>query len=185
MKDDKLLELLKTDPNNGMNQLISQYSGLVFTIVRNKLSDICDSSEIEDCVTDVFLNSRLGLQTFKSKASVKNYLAVIARNTAGMYRRNRVRIDSVDADDFYLELPDDSDFTEELAEEQLLESIHKEIRMLGMPDSVIILRKYYFRQSSKQIAADLKMTVSNVDTRAHRAMEKLRSKFGGKNEKEI
>ena len=111
---------------------------------------------------------------------MKNYLAVIARNTAGMYMRNRSRIDSIDAEDFYLELPDENDFTEAFAEKQLLETVHREIAQLGKPDSVIILRKYYFGQSSKQIAADLKMTVSNVDTRAHRAMEKLRSRLEGK-----
>ena len=179
MKDEKLLKLLRSDPNSGMDQLIRRYSGLVFAIVRNKLSDVCDSAEIEDCVTDVFLNFQSGLPDYRAEASVKNYLAVIARNTAGMYLRNRPRAESIDADDFYVEIPDENDFTEELAERQLLEAVQNEIRQLGEPDSIIILRKYYFGQSSKQIAADLKMTVSNVDTRAHRAIARLRSKFGG------
>lgn len=180
MKDEKLLKLLKSDPNAGMNQLISQYSGLVFAIVRNKLSGACDSSEIEDCVTDVFLNFQSGLETYDARASVKNYLAVIARNQAGMYLRKRLQTESIDCEDFLIEIPDENDFTEEIAEKQLLEMVHKEIKLLGHPDSEIIIRKYYFGQSSKQIAADLKMTVSNVDTRAHRAIEKLKVKMRGK-----
>ena len=179
MNDKKLLKLLNSNPNAGMNLLISEYSGLIFAIVKSKLSGVCDSSEIEDCVTDVFLNFQSGLKTYEAKASLKNYLAVIARNTAGMYLRNRLQTVSIDDENFLINIPEENDFTEEYAEKQLLESIHEYIRQMGPPDSVIIIRKYYFGQSSKQIAKDLKLSVTNVDVRAHRAMEKLRKKFGG------
>ena len=185
MKDEKLLRLLKSDPDAGMSRIISQYSGLVFAIVRDRMSGACDSSEIEDCVADVFLHFQNGLGTFEGRASVKNYLAVIARNTAGTYMRNRLKTASITDDDFFIDVPDESDFTEAVDERLLLETIHREIRQLGEPDATIILRKYYFGQSSKQIAADLKMTVSNVDTRAHRAMGRLRAKFGEKYEEEF
>jgi len=180
MKDEKLLELLRSDPNAGMSKLISRYSGLVFTIVRGRLENVCDSYEIEDCVTDVFLHFMSGIERFVPAASIKNYLAVIARNTALTYIRNRLKTDSIDDDDFFIEIPDGADFTEEIAEKQILESIYEEIGKMDHPDSDIMIRKYYFGQSSKRIAADLKMTVSAVDTRAHRAMEKLRKKFGEK-----
>ena len=179
MEDGELLRLLKTDKNAGMRQLIEQYSGLVFALVRARLERCCDSSEIEDCVTDVFLNFQSGLKTFVPKASIKNYLAVIAKNTAGMCLRNRLQTSSLDDGDFMIELADEHDFTDEVAERQLLEKIHAELSLMGYPDRDIVIRKYYFGQSSKQIAADLKLTVSNVDTRAHRAIEKLRTKFTG------
>ena len=38
----------------------------------------------------------------------------------------------------------------------------------------------YDVQIAKRIAADLGLTVSNVDTRAHRAVEKLKKEFGEK-----
>ena len=50
---------------------------------------------------------------------------------------------------------------------------------MGHPDSDILFRKYYLGQSSKFIATKLNLTVSNVNTRAHRAVRKLRGKFGG------
>ena len=115
MKDGKLLALLKEDPNAGMQQLISQYAGLVFAVVRGRLADICDSSEIEDCVTDVFLHFQAGLKTFVPAASLKNYLAVIARNTADMYMRNRIAAASLDDGELAFEIPETGDFTEEVA----------------------------------------------------------------------
>ena len=51
---------------------------------------------------------------------------------------------------------------------------------MGSPDAQILIRKYYFGQGSKEIAGELGLSVSDVDTRTHRAMEKLRNKFGGK-----
>ena len=44
MTDQKLLRLLKTDQNAGMARLIKEYSGLVFSVAKGILSDLCDSS---------------------------------------------------------------------------------------------------------------------------------------------
>ena len=54
------------------------------------------------------------------------------------------------------------------------------IEALGKPDSELIVRKYLFGQSSKEIGERLGLTASNVDTRTHRAIKKLRESFGGK-----
>lgn len=59
-----------------------------------------------------------------------------------------------------------------MEDSKLLRLLHK--------DSSIIIRKYYFGESSKKIADALNLTVSNVDTRMHRALNKLRKLFGGK-----
>ena len=99
MTDHKLLQLLRTDRNKGMTLLIREYSGLVLGVVRGILADICDSSEIEDCVTDVFLKFQAGLDNFRPEASIKTYLGIIARNTALNSSRNRLAFASTDEDD--------------------------------------------------------------------------------------
>ena len=180
MRDEKLLELLKSDANAGMERLIRQYSGLVFAVCRGRLGRVCDSSEIEDCVTDVFLKFYSGLGSFVPKASIKTYLCVIARNTALNCLRSRRG--SGPTEELTAELPDGGDVAEEAVRNRLLEQTLEEIRRMGSPDSDILIRKYYLGYDSKTIAKELGMTVSNVDTRAHRAMEKLRKKIGGEYE---
>ena len=185
VEDTKLLSLLRSDSDAGMNQLIKQFSGLVFSIAAGILSGSCDSSEIEDCVTDVFLRFQSGLCTFVPVSSLKNYLSVIARNTAVSYLRKSHRTEPITDDSFLVEITEEADLTDKVIEKLLLESIYREIAGMGYPDSDIVIRKLYFGQTSKQIAKDLGMTVSNVDTRSHRAVEKLRVKFGDYyNEKE-
>ena len=178
MNDKKLIELLHTDRDAGMTALIRRYSGFVFAIVRGKLAGVCDTSEIEDCVTDVFIRFYSGLGDYKADASVKTYLGRIARNASLNCLRNRAPLYSVE-DDLTLEIPDGGDLCDEAAEKDLLRRIFAEIRSFGPPDSDILFRKYYLGQSSKQIANELGLTVSAVDTRAHRAVQKLKEKFKG------
>ena len=55
MEDKKLLRLLHKDPNAGMEQLLNQYTGLVYAVVKSKLDvSFYVSAELEDCVADVF-----------------------------------------------------------------------------------------------------------------------------------
>ena len=51
------------------------------------------------------------------------------------------------------------------------------VKGLGEPDSEIIIRKFYLGENSKQISDRLSMTVSAIDTRASRALKKLRTKI--------
>ena len=53
------------------------------------------------------------------------------------------------------------------------------VKGLGEPEREIIIRKYFWGESSKDIAVRLGMTVSAVDTRSFRAVRKLRNSLGG------
>lgn len=179
MTDEKLIELIKADPDAGMRNLIKQYSGLVYSVVSGIMADVSDSSEAEDCVADVFLRFGSSLDRYKPDASLKTYLCVIARNAALNRVRNRRASVPLD-EDFVVEIASQGDVSDEVAEKETVRMIFDEIGKLGHPDSDIIFRKYYLGQSSKAVADGLGMTVSNVDTRSHRAMKKLRDKLEGR-----
>ena len=67
-----------------MEQLMNQYTGLVYAVVKSKLDDShYVSSDIEDCVADVFSKFYAELSDYDPKiSSIKTYLCVIARNQA-------------------------------------------------------------------------------------------------------
>ena len=177
MTDEKLADLIRTDPNNGMSLVIRRFSGLVFSIVSGIMADVADSSEIEDCVADVFLRFRTSVDGFRPEASLKTYLCVIARNAALNCVRNKRTTVPLD-EDFVVGIAVCPDVSDEIAEKETVRKVFDEIRRLGHPDSDIIFRKYYLGQSSKTIADSLGITVSNVDVRSHRAIAKLREKLG-------
>lgn len=190
MQDAALLELIRNDPNEGMRQLISLYSGLVYSIVGGKLRSAgVSQADIDACAADTFSEFYIHIERYDPKrCGVKTWLCVIAKNVSiSAYRkavRDGARI-SMD-DDVSDDIPDDFSLEGEVVSKLEREALTKAVNDLGEPDREIIVRKYYLGQSSKEIAGSLGLTVSNVDTRTHRAIKKLRTRFGGKdNEKEI
>ena len=182
MEDDKLLRLLHKDPNAGMEQLMNQYAGLVYAVVKCKLEEsFCVSSDIEDCVSDVFCEFYTGLSKYDPKiSSIKSYLCVLARYHATDVYRKRIRRQgeiSLDDEENFLQIADDAINVDE---DELRRDVLSAVNELGEPDTSIIIRKYYLGQSSKEISDALDLTVSSVDTRTHRALNKLRKLFGGK-----
>ena len=184
MEDRQLLRLLHKDPSAGMEQLMNQYAGLVYAVVKGKLdASFCVSTDIEDCVADVFSEFFLSLDKYDPKiSSIKSYLCVMARYRATDIYRKRLQKQgelSADGEAILLQTADDVTMDSQLADQELRREVFRAVKELGEPDTSIILRKYYLGESSKEISAALNLTAANVDTRAHRALNKLRKLFGG------
>ena len=73
-----------------------------------------------------------------------------------------------------LELPDSFDM-ESLSERHISENhLLRAVDSLGNPDSRIIIRRYFYAQSSKQIAREMGMSDSAVRKRISRSLVRLR-----------
>lgn len=178
MKDGELLRLLHSDPCRGMRALSEQYAGLLCTVARSRLpGSAFGSGVIEDVAADTLSAFYLHLDSYRPQdCSIKSYLCVMARNRAeDVLRRSRIVPLPLDAEEF-----DDSlDVAEGVEEKDLRARLLDEIKRLGEPDCAILIRKYYLCQPTKRIAADLGLTAANVDTRAHRAIRRLKEVFKG------
>lgn len=176
MGDAELLEMLKNDSEKGLKALMAQYGGLVCAVARRNLPDAFCAADVEACAADVFGEFFLDLDKFDlSKGSIKAWLCVIARhNAVDLARRNTVVLpldEEIRADIGGVSLES------ELEERELRRAVLSEVKSLNEIDREILLRKFYLGESSKEIAARLKMSVSNVDTRTSRAVAKLRQKL--------
>lgn len=180
MQDEKLARILKTDPERGMSKLVAKYGGLVCSIIRGKLGapEFC-RADIEDCAAQTFMEFWSCSQDLGPADSIKGLLCVTAKRNALDALRRRYRekgtasLDSEDAP----EITDEFSLESDLEERQLREELLRSVNELGEPDREIIVRKFYLGQPSKEIAKRLGMSVSNVDTRTHRAVNKLRAVF--------
>lgn len=176
MGDVELLDLLRKNPEKGLKALIAQYGGLVYAVVRRNLPEAFCATDIEACTAEVFSEFYLDLDKFDpSKGSIKSWLCVIARhNTVDLARRNKSVLpldEEIRADMGGISLESD------LEEQEMRRAVLSEVKSLNEPDREILLRKFYLGESSKEIAARLKMSVSNVNARTSRAVEKLRKKL--------
>lgn len=183
MPDDALYRLLKADPEAGMKALLDQYAPMVYAVVRSKLFvPPFDPSDIEHCTADTFSEFYMELDKYDpERGSIKALLCVMARHNAlDLLRKRQTAPSGLSLDDETRPEPTDDvslegDFEDRETRRTLLEAI----RDLGHPDRDILVRKFYLGQSSKEIAHALNLTVSNVDTRTHRAIQILRNRLGG------
>lgn len=173
MRDNDILALLRENPEKGLKLLTKQYGGLVYAVVRRNFPGISDA-DVEACAADVFAEFYLELDKYDpSKGSVKAWLCTIARHNAVDAARKIKETLPLDEEI----LSEESSVESEHENAELRRAVLAEVKSLPEPDREILLRKFYLGESSKEIAARLKMSVSNVDTRTSRTVEKLRKRL--------
>lgn len=183
MHDEELLGLLRSQPERGMEQLVKQYGGLVYAVIRGKLQPgSFGEADIDHCAGDTFSEFYCDLEGYSlQRGSIRSWLCVIAKHNAMDRVRRRYRDAanvSLDGEETG-EIPDDFSLEVDLEDREQRRELLQAVKALPEPDREILLRKYYLGQSTGEIARRLHMSVSNVNTRTHRAIQKLRDQFGG------
>lgn len=172
MSNEVLLRLLIEQPEQGITTLIEQYGGYVHTIVRNKLQDIAAKEDIDETVSDVFVMLWKWVKEHpQTDVKFRAMLAVMAkRHAINRFHalKKQAHCDSLDE---MLVQPQDVSTTDESV--ILMETV----KSLGQPDSEIILRRYYFGQTSREIGDALGLKTNTVDQKLSRGLKKLRIIF--------
>lgn len=172
MGDTELIEKLKSDPEEGVRELVRLYGGLLEAVARGAGLEGADAQAVAaDTVSEFWLS----LDGFDPKrGSLRGYLASMARHNALDLLRARRSSEPLDETS-----PDPEPGPEERVQEaQRRREVLMAVKSLGEPDREIVVRKYYLAQSSAQIGRALGMTADNVDVRAHRAVKKLKKHLG-------
>lgn len=185
MFDSVLLELMKTDKNKGLLHLIDQYTPLVYTVVKSKISSVCTEEDIEETVSDVFhafYNQAVSVDL--SRGSIAAYLVVIAKRKAiDAYRKasknKEVRL--LKDENEAIELPDSFNLEDEVQKKELKTKLLSIINSLGEPDSTIIIHRFYLGESAKNIALVTELSEDNVRKRLSRALRKIEKELKGAN----
>ena len=82
---------------------------------------------------------------------------------------------NISADDENMaEIADDEDIEENTDRSETSELLLKKVSELGPPDSIIIIQKYYYDKSSKEIAGMVGLNAAAVRMRCGRAMKRLK-----------
>ena len=178
MTDVKWLELLEKSPKKAHTMLIEEYGGYVYAVVIDKLRSLCSSEEIEDCVSDVFVELFTNIHNFdSSKGSLKGYISVISKRAAiNAYRKLSYRQHiTMQADDEETEIPVSADNPEEDVQKKLFrQRLWEIVEGLGEPDSSIIVYQYFYDFKVSDIAEKLRMTAAAVQKRSLRARQKIK-----------
>ena len=121
--------------------------------------------------------SRMAL-LYRARGSWNAWLTAVTRSTALNYQRSAARHGGTQT------LPEGAPSPEASPEEALIQAerraaLHDALARLGQNDRALFYRKYYYLQSTAQIAAELGMTERAVEGRLYRLKKRLRTMLGG------
>ena len=140
---------------------------------------------IVECVGDVFADIYIYYDSSKQLGGdVSGFVGTVARRKAAdhfakLTRRTPETVSADEENTSDIKAPDD---TEKIVEDK---EIHRAllncIDLLGEPDSTIIIQKYFFMRSAKEISEYVSLTPEAVRARLSRALKKLRKELTAMN----
>ena len=175
MQENTVEWLLLEKNEQGMDALLLHYEPLMRYIIAPILQNPQDR---EDCLSEVSMRvwEKIG-QFDGEKGSFHAWLTAITRNTALNHAR---RASGSSAEELSESTPSPELSPEEaLLKKERQEALKTALSRLSYKDRLLFYRKYYYRQSTAQIAAELGMTERAVEGKLYRLKKQLRKSLGG------
>lgn len=170
--DSEIVRLLRQRDEAGMALLRQRYGGLMGYVINGILPDLRDR---EECRSDVELQVWQKIDTFDpNRGNLSAWLTAISRNAAVSRLRKRRQEDSLEQADVPVPSAEEAVLRKERAEQ-----LQTALRALPREQRTLFLRKYYYLQSTAQIAAELGFSERAVEGKLYRLRKKLQNLLGG------
>lgn len=183
--DQEIVALLAAGEERGIELLAERYEKLIryvaVTILGNR------EKSVEECINDVYLKIwKHGAEYDYKKASLKTYVKAITRNTALNYLRQLRRLEELEgmdeSDTLRSEYIDYSQNVEQqMVFKEEVRALNRVLGSLRRKDKELVFRRFYYLQSTKQIAEAMKMSENAVDSKLSRLRKKIKKRY----EKEV
>ncbi|MBR4627392.1 MAG: sigma-70 family RNA polymerase sigma factor [Ruminococcus sp.] len=175
--------LLRTDKEKAQRRIFDEYYNYVYTIVYSRLRSCAAREDIDECVSDVFADVFSSYDPDKLiTGDIKGFIGMIAgRDATDFYRRIckapvTLPIDEEGA----AEIPSGEDVIQDSEQKELRAMLLGIVESLGEPDSTIIIQKYFYKRTSKEIAETVPLSPVMIRVRSSRALKKLRKMLSDK-----
>lgn len=174
MGEQEIIRLIRDRDPAGMDELLLHFGPLMRYIISPILPDQRDQ---EECLSEAAMRAWDRIEQFDpQRGSWTGWLTVLTRNAALNRSRGQREQDG--------ELSDDLPSPEPTPEEALLrqerqEALYRALNGLSTRDRALIYRKYFYMQSTEQIARELGATPRAVEGRLYRLRKQLRKRLGG------
>ena len=177
MDDSELLERLKRGDPDALEALWARYAGMAAYIVRGILPD---PHETEECLARIRVKLWEKMPGYQEEtASLSTWITAVCRNAA-YDRLRQLRRQAEHTAPLTDLTPDPSPSPEEtLLRRERLERLKAALNVLRDSDRRLFYRKYYYLQSTAQIAAELGLSERAVEGRLYRIRTRLQKLLGG------
>lgn len=174
MNQTELINALLSRSEGSLEQLRLHYGPLIRYVIHPILTDERDR---EEAMNDILLRVWDRIDQYNPKqGSFPNWLSALSRNAA----IDRARRLPPKGEELNEAVPaPDSDPEQALLKRERQRALHIALSQLESSDKSLFYRKYYYRQSTAQIAAELGTTERAIEGKLYRIKQKLRKALGG------
>ena len=176
MNDNEIIRQLKNRDEDGLKQLMAQYTNYVTAILCNISQELLRVEDIEELAADVFLSIWNHSDGLLPDRPLKPYLAQVTRNAA-ISRLRRIK-EAPLAFDEEIVTPGSGSSPDELTiRREQSEIIKQAVDGFCEPDREIFIRFYFLGEHIDAISRRLTLNPATTKTKLHRCRKRLRSIF--------
>lgn len=174
-QDQNIVAMIRSRKQEGLQQMLECYGPLIRYVIMPVLQD---HQDLEDCVSEISMTVWNRIEMYDPKrGSFRAWVTAISRNHAlNCIRKKKIYECSE-------EIPDiaSSEATPEemVVEKELQATVRKALAELSDGERMLIYRKYYYMQSTEQIACETGMSPRAVEGRLYRIRKRLKKIMGG------
>ena len=173
LNDEKIITAIKNRSEVAINEIITKYSKLLWSVAETVLSHIGSVQDVEECVADTFIYLWEHPEKFDhQRGKLKTWLSIVARTQAVNRYREITKRNTLPLED--TDFIDQLSVVDAVLEAETRKALLAAVNALGEPDREILIRRYYYNQKPKEIALALDMSVKQIDNRLYQTKRRLR-----------
>ena len=173
MNDISVIDRIKKRDELTINEVITKYSKLLWSIVAAVLKNVGTEQDVEECVADVFIDFWESPDKYNpQRGTLKTWLCMVARYKAiDRYRvlskHNTVPLEGA-------MMVGRMGLQDALLQEETKRELVAAVNALTDIEKDILMRRYYYEQKPKEIAKALNLPLKQVENHLYRSKQKLR-----------
>ena len=176
MNEKEIIRLLRDRDEHGIEELLKHYTPLIRYIIAPILPDAQDQ---EECISEIAMRVWEKIDQFDSERGNWNaWLSALTRNAA-LNRVRKKRVSEVSEEELHACPSVSPTPEEEILQKERRQMIRQAIDSLKSSERLLFYRKYYYMQSTAQIASELGLTERSVEGKLYRIRMRLRRLLGG------
>lgn len=172
LNDEKIITAIKNRNEAAINETITKYSKLLWSVAEEVLSHVGSVQDVEECVADTFIYLWEHPEKFDhQRGKLKTWLSIVARTQAVNRYREITKRNTLPLED--TDFIDQLSVVDAVLEAETRKALLAAVNALGEPDREILIRRYYYNQKPKEIALALDMSVKQIDNRLYQTKRRL------------
>jgi RNA polymerase sigma-70 factor (ECF subfamily) len=168
-----LVEGIRNKDMLAYEYMISKYTKTIYCLAYNILCKSLNREDIEECVSDVFLDAWLKIDEFdQEKGNFRTWLLILTKYKALTYKRKKKPRNVISIEKF--EIQDSYNLEKQLILRQDQEKVIETINSFNKVDKEIFFRRYFFGEKISDLAKAFNLSRSAIDNRLLRGRKVIK-----------